>query len=59
MSEPLLVVDGLDAYYGQAQILEGVSFSMGVEAVALIGRNGPCMAKRIAPHRQRPCRDLG
>ena len=37
---PLLQVSGLDAFYGRAQILEGVSFEMGVEAVALIGRNG-------------------
>ena len=37
---PLLEVEDLDAFYGRAQILEGVSFSMGVEAVAVIGRNG-------------------
>jgi len=40
MSEVLLEVDGLDAFYGSAQALEGVSLSMGVEAVAVIGRNG-------------------
>jgi branched-chain amino acid transport system ATP-binding protein len=40
MSEPLLRVDGLDAYYGQAQILEGVELEIGVEAIAVIGRNG-------------------
>ncbi len=40
MSEPLLVVEELDAFYGRAQILEGVSFEMGAEAVAVIGRNG-------------------
>ena len=40
MSEPLLAVSNLDAYYGRAQILEDVSFEMGVEAVAVIGRNG-------------------
>ena len=28
------------AFYGSAHILEGVSFSMGTEAIALIGRNG-------------------
>src|SRR3712207_2716314 len=40
MTEPLLVVDELDAYYGTAHVLQGVSFSMGAEPVALIGRNG-------------------
>jgi branched-chain amino acid transport system ATP-binding protein len=33
-------VDELDAFYGSAQALEGVSFSIGQEAVAVIGRNG-------------------
>jgi branched-chain amino acid transport system ATP-binding protein len=37
---PLLEVEKLDAFYGSAQALEGVSFSMGVEAIAVIGRNG-------------------
>ena len=36
----LLEIEGLDAFYGRAQALEGVSFSMGTEAVAVIGRNG-------------------
>jgi len=36
----LLVVEGLDAFYGQAQALEGVSFSMGRECVCVVGRNG-------------------
>src|SRR5688500_19272321 len=40
MSEPLLAVRNLNAYYGPAHILQGVSFEMGVEPVALIGRNG-------------------
>jgi branched-chain amino acid transport system ATP-binding protein len=40
VSEALLEVEGLDAFYGSAQALEGVSFSMGVEAVSVIGRNG-------------------
>ena len=40
MGEPLLVVENLHAYYGTAHVLEGVSFSMGAEPVALIGRNG-------------------
>jgi branched-chain amino acid transport system ATP-binding protein len=37
---PLLSVSGLNAYYGSAQALEDVSFSMGREAIAVIGRNG-------------------
>ena len=40
MSEVLLEIDGLNASYGSAQALEDVSFSMGREAVAVIGRNG-------------------
>jgi branched-chain amino acid transport system ATP-binding protein len=40
MTEPLLVVEGLDGFYGSAHVLQGVSFSMGVEPVAVIGRNG-------------------
>ena len=40
MSEPLLVVEDVHGYYGTAHVLEGVSFSMGAEPVALIGRNG-------------------
>jgi branched-chain amino acid transport system ATP-binding protein len=37
---PLLELEDVHAFYGSAHILEGVSFSMGLEAVALIGRNG-------------------
>jgi branched-chain amino acid transport system ATP-binding protein len=40
MSEPLLVVENLNGYYGTAHVLQDVSFSMGVEPVAMIGRNG-------------------
>ena len=40
MSEPLLEVEDLNGYYGTAHVLQGVSFSMGAEPVALIGRNG-------------------
>ena len=36
----LFEIEGLDAYYGQAQVLEGVSLAMGAEGVAVIGRNG-------------------
>ncbi|HET8755902.1 MAG TPA: ABC transporter ATP-binding protein [Solirubrobacteraceae bacterium] len=39
MSE-LLKVEGLSGYYGTAHVLQGVTFSMGAEPVALIGRNG-------------------
>jgi branched-chain amino acid transport system ATP-binding protein len=37
---PLLAVKGLDAYYGRAHVLQGVTFEMGHEPVSLIGRNG-------------------
>jgi branched-chain amino acid transport system ATP-binding protein len=40
MTEPLLAVEDLHGYYGTAHVLEGVSFQMGAEPVALIGRNG-------------------
>jgi branched-chain amino acid transport system ATP-binding protein len=40
MSEPLLVVENLNGFYGTAHVLQDVSFSMGVEPVAMIGRNG-------------------
>jgi branched-chain amino acid transport system ATP-binding protein len=40
MSEPLLQVQDLCAYYGTAQCLHDVSFEMGQESVAIIGRNG-------------------
>jgi len=40
MSEPLLAVRGLDAYYGAAPILQGVDFEMGDESLAVVGRNG-------------------
>jgi len=40
VSEPLLAVDDVHGYYGTAHVLHGVSFTMGAEPVALIGRNG-------------------
>jgi branched-chain amino acid transport system ATP-binding protein len=40
VSDALLEISGLDAFYGSAQALEDVSLTMGHEAVALIGRNG-------------------
>ena len=36
----LLEVVGLSAYYGSAQALEDVTFSMGRESIAIVGRNG-------------------
>ncbi len=36
----LLRIENLNGYYGTAHVLQGVSFSMGAEPVALIGRNG-------------------
>jgi branched-chain amino acid transport system ATP-binding protein len=40
MTEPLLAVEDLHGYYGTAHVLQGVSFQMGAEPIALIGRNG-------------------
>jgi branched-chain amino acid transport system ATP-binding protein len=37
---PLLAIRDLDVYYGRAHVLQSVSFEMGSEPVALIGRNG-------------------
>jgi branched-chain amino acid transport system ATP-binding protein len=38
--KPLLRVEGLDAYYAGAHVLQGVSFEMDRTSVAIIGRNG-------------------
>ncbi len=41
MSQAMLEIEGLNAYYGRAHILHGVGFSMGRgEVLALMGRNG-------------------
>lgn len=41
MAEPLLRVEGLNAYYASALVLDGVSFELEDESpVAVIGRNG-------------------
>ena len=41
MSAPLLQVDGLDLYYGDAQALSGVSIEIAAgEVVAIVGANG-------------------
>jgi branched-chain amino acid transport system ATP-binding protein len=39
-TEPLLKVSGVNAYYGQAHALEDVSFEVGSEPLAVVGRNG-------------------
>jgi len=36
----LLEVQGLNAYYGPAHVLQGLDFSVGEEPVSIIGRNG-------------------
>ena len=40
MATPLLEVAGLNAYYGSAQALHDVTFSMDRESIAIVGRNG-------------------
>jgi branched-chain amino acid transport system ATP-binding protein len=41
MAEPLLSIEGLNAYYGSAHVLDDVSFELSDERpVAVIGRNG-------------------
>jgi branched-chain amino acid transport system ATP-binding protein len=40
LSDALLAVQGLNAYYGGAHVLQDVSFELGEQAVAVIGRNG-------------------
>jgi len=40
MSDALLVVEGVNAYYGPARVLHDVSFELGEQGVAIVGRNG-------------------
>jgi len=40
VSDVLLKVENLRAFYSSAEVLQGVSFTMGKESVAIIGRNG-------------------
>ena len=40
MSDALLTIEGLNAYYGSAHVLQDVSFELGEQAVAIVGRNG-------------------
>ena len=39
-TEPVLAIEGLDAYYGRAHVLQEVAFEVGAEPIAMIGRNG-------------------
>jgi branched-chain amino acid transport system ATP-binding protein len=39
-SQPLLAVERLNAHYGSAHVLQDVSFELGEQAVAILGRNG-------------------
>jgi branched-chain amino acid transport system ATP-binding protein len=38
--DALLEISGLNAFYGSAQALENVTFTMGHESIAIVGRNG-------------------
>ena len=38
MAAPLLEISGLSAFYGGAQALHDVSFSMDLASVAIVGR---------------------
>jgi len=40
MAEGMLVVEGLNAYYGTAHVVQNVSFELGEQGVAIVGRNG-------------------
>jgi len=40
MSDALLTVEGLNAHYGSAHVLTDVTFELGEQAVAIVGRNG-------------------
>ncbi len=38
--QPELEIRGLDAYYGYAHVLQGISLDVGAEPTAIVGRNG-------------------
>ncbi len=40
MAEPLLAVEGVDAFYGRARALEDVSFEIAGGSTSIVGRNG-------------------
>ncbi|HEY6356446.1 MAG TPA: ATP-binding cassette domain-containing protein, partial [Burkholderiaceae bacterium] len=37
---PILVIEGLDVYYGRAHALQGVGFTLERGVFAIVGRNG-------------------
>ena len=37
---PVLVIDGLDVFYGRAHALQGVSLSLERGVLGIVGRNG-------------------
>src|SRR6478752_3490625 len=55
----LLEVEGLNAYYGAAHVLQGLDFTVGEKPVSIIGRDG--MGKTtmchaiMGMHPSRPC----
>ncbi len=40
IDDPVFTVDGLNVYYGRVHILQDVTFAVGAEPVAMVGRNG-------------------
>src|SRR3954471_12283887 len=40
MADPLLAIEGVDAYYGRARALEDVSFAIEGGSTSIVGRNG-------------------
>ncbi|MEO7336595.1 MAG: ATP-binding cassette domain-containing protein, partial [Caldimonas sp.] len=40
MRGPVLVIEGLDVYYGHAHALQGVSLSLDRGVLGIVGRNG-------------------
>jgi branched-chain amino acid transport system ATP-binding protein len=40
LNPPLLKIEGLNAFYGPSHVLRDVSFEMGEESIAVVGRNG-------------------
>ncbi len=40
MPDALLSVEGLNAYYGSSHVVQDVSFELGEQALAIVGRNG-------------------
>ena len=40
MSDSLLAVEGLNSYYGSAHVVQDVSFELGEQGLAIVGRNG-------------------